>query len=298
MAPLTLAGERFGVIAAFGERPPFFADDDLELLGTIADQIAVLIRDRTLLQEASRVRAHEETMRLKDDFLSAAAHDLKTPLTTILGESQRMLRRAARQDESSDVEGLSRVVGQARRMRRLIEDLLDASSAEQAGFVRELIEVDLLPLCEEVVSEYDASGDIVVAGDALVVPVDAERIRQVVVNLVENAIKYSPDGARVRVDLRADEEEAILSVSDSGVGIPHGDIHVIFERFERGSRQDDYRFTGMGVGLYLSRRIVEDHGGKISVTSQQGQGSTFEVRLPRVRKAEEALSVSDEKQKA
>ena len=117
--------------------------------------------------------------------------------------------------------------------------------------------------------------------DALVqVHVDPPRIEQVVTNLVENALKYSPQGGDVQVEVTADAGVARLSVRDRGIGIAAEDLPLIFERFHRGKNVDDRRFAGMGLGLYIARGIVEQHGGRIWAESAPGEGSTFCVELP------------------
>ena len=109
---------------------------------------------------------------------------------------------------------------------------------------------------------------------------DPRRIGQVVENLVENAVKYSPDGSEVRVDVAQRNSEAFIDVTDEGIGIPAGDLAQVFERFHRASNVDDRRFSGMGLGLFLCKGIVEQHGGRIWVESREGTGSTFHVVLP------------------
>jgi two-component system sensor histidine kinase BaeS len=109
---------------------------------------------------------------------------------------------------------------------------------------------------------------------------DAVRIRQLLENLVGNGVKYSPDGGEIVIRVRAEGPEAILEVSDQGIGIPRADLPLLFSRFHRAANVDDRQFQGMGLGLYFCRAIVEAHGGTISVTSEIGTGTTFQVRLP------------------
>lgn len=282
VAPVTLQGERFGVLALVVERTPMFADGDLQILQVLASQVAVILRDRELLNDAAEAAAQQEAVRLKEDFLSAAAHDLKTPLTTLLAQSQLMQRYAVRDpDAPADREGIERMVTEAQRMRRLVSDLLDASRADQTGFVGTTRPVDLLLLARETIQAMGARARrVAIEGDSCVVVVDRDRMAQVLENLLDNALKYSPGGGTVRVAIQADGEATRMSVTDFGVGIPHDDLAQIFDRFQRGSSVDERRFSGLGLGLYLCRRIVEEHGGTISVTSVPDQGSTFEVTLP------------------
>jgi len=278
-APITLDDRRFGLLTAFGGLPPFIHDDDLTLLQVMANQIAVILRDRELLHEVTEARAREETVRLMDDFFAAVAHDLKTPLTTILGQGQR-LQRQARRGQALDQEAVESIVQQAVHMRRLVEDLLD-DARDRGQYSGERVPSDLFEIAEDVVRQAPAGKhDITVSGDPAVVPVDAERIRQVLTNLVENAVKYSPDGGSISVRVVGRTDCAEITVADQGIGVPPEDIQTIFERFSRGSREPDRRFSGLGLGLYTCRRIVEEHGGRIEVESRLGAGSTFTVHLP------------------
>ena len=278
-APITLDDRRFGLLTAFGGLPPFIHDDDLTLLQVMANQIAVILRDRELLHEVTAARAREETVRLMDDFFAAVAHDLKTPLTTILGQGQR-LQRQARRGQALDQEAVESIVQQAVHMRRLVEDLLD-DARDRGQYSGERVPSDLFEIAEDVVRQAPAGKhDITVSGDPAVVPVDAERIRQVLTNLVENAVKYSPDGGSISVRVLSRTDCAEITVEDQGIGVPPEDIQTIFERFSRGSREPDRRFSGLGLGLYTCRRIVEEHGGRIEVESRLGAGSTFTVHLP------------------
>ncbi|MCK9487298.1 MAG: GAF domain-containing sensor histidine kinase [Dehalococcoidia bacterium] len=282
-APVTLAEERFGVLTLVAERTPMFAEGDLQILQVLADQVGVILRHRQLLEDAAEAQAQQEALRLKEDFLSAAAHDLKTPLTTLLAQSQLMQRFAARDPEApADREGIERLVTEAHRMRRLVSDLLDASRDDQTGFVGATRPVDLVLLAQETVQTMGRRAErVVLEGDPCVLQVDRDRVAQVLENLLDNALKYSPDGGTVRVVIQSDGAGAQFSVTDSGVGIPHDDLAQIFNRFQRGASVDERRFSGLGLGLYLCKRIVEEHGGTISVTSAPGQGSTFTVSLPR-----------------
>ncbi|MGE3961199.1 MAG: ATP-binding protein [Dehalococcoidia bacterium] len=282
--PMTLDGERFGVLTAYGGLPPFIHDDDLGLLEVMANQVAVLLRDRQLFTEVSEARAREETLRLMDDFFAAVAHDLKTPLTTILGQGQR-LQRQLRRDQAIDPHAIEGIVQQAVHMRRLVEDLLD-DARDRGRYSGERVPTDLHVLAQEVATHAPTGQHIVrVGGASGVAPVDAERIRQVLTNLLENAVKYSPDGGEITITVTDQGDCVDVAVSDQGIGIPPADLDTIFERFSRGSREPDRRFSGLGLGLYTCRRIVEEHGGRIDVESRLGAGSTFTVHIPTKRAA-------------
>ncbi|HMQ33287.1 MAG TPA: ATP-binding protein [Chloroflexaceae bacterium] len=282
-APIIMGGQRLGVLSVYGPRVSLFAEDDLELLQLLAEQTAVVLESRRLGERTSRVRAREEAARLKEDFLSTAAHDLKTPLTTIVVQAQLAARRAARNpDAPADQAGLQRMVTESERLRAMVLELLDAARAEQAQLVGMREPVDMAALVRSATARL-ADGQHRVAVEApeqLVGSYDARRIAQLVDNLVENAVKYSPRGGEIAVRLWEDEAGVQLTVSDRGIGIPAEDLPYLFERFHRGANVDDRRFPGWGLGLSICRRIVEQHGGTIAVRSREGEGSTFAVTLP------------------
>lgn len=283
-APITAGTRRLGVLTAFSERAPVFTQDDLELVQLLADQAAVVLESRALIDEAARVRAHEEATRLKEDFLSAAAHDLRTPLTTIIGQAQALERRARRDPAlGAEVGGIQRLVRESVRLRELVAELLDASRLERGQLVGPFAPTDVGRLVADVARRQVAEQRPleVRAEPGLVTYCDAHRIDQVVTNLLENAMKFSPPESELEVRAWRDGDQGIrVSVSDHGIGIPATDLPHIFDRFRRGSNVDDRRFAGMGLGLYISRGIVEQHGGRIWVESQVGEGTTFHVALP------------------
>jgi signal transduction histidine kinase len=282
-APITAGQQRLGVLCVFAPRAPIFAEEDLRLVQLLADQAAVILESRALIDEAARVRAREEAARLKDDFLSAAAHDLKTPLTSVIANAQLLERRTLRYPEQpSDLGMIRRIIGEATRLRGIVLELLDASRTEQGRLIGHREEVDLAALAREVGERHHSDHHPVVidAPATLVGAYDRARMAQLLENLVENAIKYSPDGGEVTVSLRA-AEQVELAVTDRGIGIPQGDLPHLFERFHRGANVDDRRFPGMGLGLYICRGIAVEHGGEIAVSSVPGQGTTFRVTLPR-----------------
>ncbi|MGE0228350.1 MAG: ATP-binding protein [Dehalococcoidia bacterium] len=281
-APITFGERRLGVLAAYGPRPSLFAEDDLALVRVLAGQIAGFLVFRDLLRQATEMQAQERANALREEFLAAAAHDLKTPLTVVVGEVQ-LLQRAAGHDPALEPwrERLEHVNEESLRMRRLINELLDASRGEHEGFVREREPVDLGRLARETAARPSATRHrVAVDASSVLVTGDAERLRQVVSNLLENAGKYSPAESPILLRVEASGAEAMLSVTDQGIGIPDGEREAVFERFRRGSNLNGERSGGMGIGLYLCRRIVEEHGGDVSLQSRLGVGTTVTVTLP------------------
>ena len=282
--PVTAGDRRIGVLAVFAERAPIFVEDDLWLLELVADQAAVLLEARMLAADESRLRGREEAARLKEEFLSAAAHDLRTPLTVVLGQAELLERRLARDpDARIDQAGVSRIAGEARRLRDLISELLDAQRLEQKGAIGERTRTDLRLLIDAVRGrhlEHGLSLEVAEPSGPIVCAVDRKRIEQVVDNLVENALKYSAEGALPEIELTTDGTDARISVVDHGIGIPEAERIRIFERFYRATNAQSITDTGMGLGLYICRRIVEEHDGRIWVEPTPGGGSTFVVKLP------------------
>ncbi|HKP54705.1 MAG TPA: ATP-binding protein [Chloroflexia bacterium] len=284
-APITAGENRLGVLTVYAPNAPIFADEDLALVQLLADQAAVILESRALIDEAARVRAQEEATRMKDDFLSAAAHDLKTPLTTLVVQSELLERRAARTPGApADLEGLRKMTKEVHRLKDFVLELLDASRAEQGKLLREPDEVDLAAYAQEVCARHNSSRHpcIVEADGPVTGMYDSNRIAQLIENLVENAVKYSPDGGAIRIRLwresggRNNGLEGGLSegewnhftVTDEGIGIPKEDLPHVFERFHRGTNVNDRSLAGMGLGLFICRGIVEQHGGRIWVDQQ------------------------------
>jgi signal transduction histidine kinase len=284
-APITAGARRLGVLVAYAPRAPVFADDDLALIRLLADQAAVILESRALIDEAARMHAREEATRLKEDFLSAAAHDLKTPLTTLVARAQLMERRAQREPSApADLKSISLMIAEGQRLKRLVLDLLDAARVEQGRLVGPREPVDLAELARHACARLSAPRHpcIVESDGSYVGLYDRQRMEQLFDNLIENAIKYSPDGGPIRVSVRRDQAGLHLAVADQGIGIPADAIPDLFTRFHRGTNVDDRRFPGLGLGLFICKGIVEQHDGHISVQSQPGVGTTFHVTLPYV----------------
>jgi PAS domain S-box-containing protein len=240
-----------------------------------------------VLRDVSQRRRFEQ---LQEEFLSALAHDLKNPLTTVRGQTQLLRRRLAR-GEAPDGRlhaGLESIDAAARRMTRLIDELADIlrlRAGQEIELHRE--QTDLVALARRTTEEHGSATErhtitCIAAVATLIGFWDGPRLERVLGNLLGNAVKYSPRGGEITVRVareeRGDDDIAILSVEDRGVGIPAADRDLIFERFGRAGNVAT--FAGSGIGLAGARRIVELHGGTISVTSTEGAGSTFTVQLP------------------
>ena len=242
--------------------------------------------DRALAEEIARRQMAEESVRARDEFLQIAAHELKTPVTSLqlhLDTLAHALKKSGKQDERLQAR-VATATRQTARLSRLIENLLDVSRITGGGLVLELEEFDLVHMAEEVVDRFQVEATkahcaIEVRKPApLVGRWDRVRLEQVVSNLLSNAIKYGA-GKPIHVEIGEGGHGVLLSVSDGGIGINEEALERIFGRFERAVSL--HHFGGLGLGLFIARQIAEAHGGSIAVRSQPGEGATFTLTLPR-----------------
>jgi PAS domain S-box-containing protein len=228
-----------------------------------------------------------ESDALKDTFISVVSHELKTPVAIIRGYAETLQNPRARTNPALVEEMLSDIIQESNRLARLVDDLLDASRLQAGGLpFRDVEDVDLRMIAQRVVERYAPHTDkhdlvLSFSGSFPTIQGDAQRLEQVLDNLVSNAIKYSPRGGSVRITGRYDPAEVVVSVSDEGVGVPLDEQERIFDRFYRVEGPETRAVSGTGLGLYITRAIVEAHGGRCWVSSVPGQGATFSVALPR-----------------
>jgi signal transduction histidine kinase len=231
----------------------------------------------------------QEANRLKDQFLSVASHELKTPITSISGQAQIVLRRLSKKkelpEELVDVRtALEKINEQTRRLNTLVDDLLSLSSIRSGKLNLRLSACNLGDICRSVVEEQrtisERTIDIVLPASPVFVEVDSDRISQVMTNLVSNALKYSSPASPVRVAVCARDTTALIKVHDSGQGIAQEELEHIFDTFYRAPDAQTSKQSGWGLGLAICKDIVERHNGRIWCESQVGAGSTFFVELP------------------
>ena len=221
-----------------------------------------------------------------EEFLAASSHDLRTPLTVVLGQAELIERRLTR-DPSAPVDpaGIARMAREARRLRDLVSELLDAQRLEQGLAVMDLAPADLGTIAAAVLARHHEdvgpAATFTRPDDPSTVAVDLPRMEQVIENLLENARKYGAAEQPPELHVWAEGDEVRLAVVDHGPGIPESERERIFERFYRAANAQTTDDTGMGLGLYICRRIVEDHGGRIWADPTPGGGTTFTVVLPR-----------------
>ena len=238
--------------------------------------ILLVFHDITELKKLEQIRK---------DFVANVSHELKTPITSIKGFSETLLD-GAMNDKATLEAFLEIILKESDRLQLLIQELLDLSKIEQQGFRLTIGKVDLVKEANEVIEILKgkaAQKDILLklgqSGDNAVIEGDADRLKQVLINLVSNAITYTPNGGRVEISLSVQEDSVSVVVKDSGIGIEKSEITRIFERFYRVDRARSRNSGGTGLGLAIVKHIVEAHKGHIEVDSQIGKGTTFTIKL-------------------
>ncbi len=220
--------------------------------------------------------------KMKDTFLQAVSHDLRSPLTAILGSAITLEQTGYAMTEEDRAEFLQRIAVNARRLDRLLSDLLDIDRLQRGIVAPDRKPTDLGALVHRTVDEAGLGErrriEIVVEEDPLVADVDPAKVERIVENLVSNAAKHTPEGGRVWVDIRPDDGGVLLTVEDEGTGVPDDMKQAIFQPFRRGSAAANV--PGVGLGLSLVARFAELHGGRAWVDDREGGGASFRVHLP------------------
>jgi K+-sensing histidine kinase KdpD len=287
--PLLIDSEVMGVVHVGSRAFRRFTEDDVQLLQLVAGRVALAIEHTRLLEAERTARAEAseagDAIRLRDEFLSIAAHELKTPITSLLGSAQLLVRRMDQADLGLDARTSDRIrtiETQARRLGHLVSQLLDVSRVQAGRLMLDRRPTDVAELTRSVVAhlrEEDESPQIVVRGpEHAPVTIDALRIEQVLTNLLTNALKYGPRERPILVDIDREDSVLKISVRDFGPGIPRRRRHGLFDRFYQ-ARAGDHR-SGMGLGLYISRQIIEQHGGHIQAEFPRDGGTRLVVVLP------------------
>ena len=254
---------------------------DFFTIDLFAQYFAVAARNVELYSELAGRRASVvELNQIKNDLIAMLAHDFKGPLTTIVGFADVLAEDAP--PDSDTLEYLNLISSSAMRLAGLATDTLALSRLEQNELVLEIGDVDLSALVRDVARSFahQRSVELTMESEAFIVAGDAARLRQVFENLIGNAIKYSPGGEPIVITMRASGEGVETAIRDRGIGIPDADRSRLFGRFARASNARRLGISGTGFGLFLSRTIVDLHGGQIEVESAEGTGSVFRVILP------------------
>jgi K+-sensing histidine kinase KdpD len=303
--PLVVADRVLGVMQAAARAPRRFTEDDLQLMQRLAERVALALDHATLYRAERAARA--EAKRRMDEFLMIASHELRTPLTVALGNVQLAAYRLGELrawEGAQDAElarrlreltgMLERTDLQMGRLTRLSTELLDLSRIEAHHFAFELSPCDLTPLLGSWVHNYQSAVrtrtitlELAEGPEAAIgVLANVDRLEQVVANYISNALKYSPDETPIAVSLGVQGDEAVVRVRDGGPGLSAEEQEHIWERFYRAARVRDARTStvGLGLGLYISKTIVEQHNGRVGVVSAPGAGATFWFALPLARR--------------
>ncbi len=286
--PLQTPRRSVGVLGLLPRRHYQFADaEQKRLLGAFAAQIALAMERIADAEHAQRMEIGAERERLRGALLSSVSHDLRTPLAAITGAASALLDNGEKLPGTARYELLTTIHEEANRLNRLVRNLLDMTRLE-SGAVE--VQREWQPLEEVVGSALRRLDDRLIGREVRValprelplVPIDGTLVEQALVNLLENAVKYTPAGSPIEIRARAEDAEAIVEVADRGEGIPAGEESRIFEKFYRSEQSK--KTGGAGLGLAICQAIVQAHGGRIWAENRHGGGAVFRFSLPIVGK--------------
>jgi signal transduction histidine kinase len=299
--PLRVEHESQGVVVLASTRADAFSDDDLSFITFISVRLGYALRHKTLADELAAAEQERIQQDARESFIAIVAHDLKNALMAISGSGHLALRKAARGDTQYSQKALPVVVAKAAQAIQLVNDMVDVNNVDRGRFRMFIAPVDLVILVrEEVEAALGLSTQHMIelhtTFETLEIAADGQRLRQVLDNLISNAIRYSPAGGKIDVHLLAAPEHAapsdavtergllqavMLTVADQGIGIAPGDLPHIFDRFYRG--RGEHVASGSGLGLYIASEIIAQHGGRIWAESKPDAGTYFHVTLPKSR---------------
>ncbi len=280
-APLIVHGQPIGVLQIDAPRVDAFPPDVQALVLSFVPTITAAVQNaRLYAKERDAAERLREAQQPKRDFVSMVSHELRNPLATVAGFAETLSRHLDRLDPETARDAARRIRAGVTRIERLVDDLLDLSQVERGRLALSLGPTDVGAVVRTVAAEQaDVTPvEVEVQEDLPAVVADEDRLHQVVSNLIVNARRYSPSGSAVRVDARSLEGWVLVSVEDHGKGIPADMLDRVFEPFFR--VDDGERSGGLGLGLHLSRALIQAMGGDVGVESEVGRGSRFTVRLP------------------
>jgi signal transduction histidine kinase len=277
--PDDLGGGEPGGLLAFA-RPQPFEKNEHKLVDALVSLAALAIRNVVLYEQSTRAnRALAESNAFKDDLMAMFAHDFKGPLTVISGYSELLFDVG----DPTVRRNAQTIVDQTRRLAKLSEDALALAATQSAGFSLQRASEDLAAFVRATIEPLDPSGERLAFSapdEPVVASFDRSRLRHVIDNVVGNALKYSTATVAVRVEPGPGRAEARIVVADRGIGIPEAERDRIFSRFGRATNARSRGIAGSGVGLYIAKKIVDVHGGRVDVASVENEGSTFTIVLP------------------
>ncbi len=283
-APLLVGVRPIGMVAILRREPDAFGPDEVELAGLLGRLVATAVQNiRAYAAERETVEELRRLSALRADFVSLVSHELRSPMAAVIGAARTLQERWRELTPEQRGSFLALISDETSRLATLIGDVLDTSRIEAGTFTYSFSDVDLPEIVREAVSAIGLGQDevAVVARTPAAVPrvrADRERLKQVLLNLIENAVKYSPAGGHVDVSTWAENGRVLVAVEDQGPGIPREQQGLIFEKFGRANVGGGK--PGSGLGLFIARSIAEAHGGRLDVRSAPGQGATFTLELP------------------
>jgi len=255
-----------------------YTDADLLMARELATRASVAI------ENASLYRGSQEAISIRDEFISVASHELKTPVTSVKMFTQVLKKHSEQIGDSKAVEHLSKMDKQINKLTELIYDLLNVSKIQAGKMEFSKKEFDFDTSVKEIIDILQPTSDkhklILKGKTGKTIYGDEERIGQVINNLISNAIKYSPRSKKIIIKLSTKNDWVKVDITDFGIGMAKAHLPKIFERFYRVYDNNDKTFPGLGIGLYICSEIIKRHGGKFGVESNLGQGSTFSFSLP------------------
>jgi signal transduction histidine kinase len=285
VSPLLLGARPIGMLTLSRDRPDAFSEDEIELVSLLGRLVATAVQNiRAYEAERRRVEELARLSQLRADFVSLVSHELRSPMAAVIGAA-RTLQDRWRMLSADQRESFLALIGdETSRLAELVGDVLDTSRIEAGTFSYRFEEVDLARLVDEAIEAAELAQQEVavvasVRGGLPVIRGDRARLRQVLGNLIENAVKYSPEGGEVRVSAAAANGAVQIDVRDSGPGIPHDQRARIFEKFGRVDVPGASK-PGTGLGLFIARSIAEAHGGSLEVSGGVEPGATFTLTLP------------------
>jgi signal transduction histidine kinase len=282
--PLLLGAKPIGMIAILREDPDAFGSDEIELATLLGRLVASAVQNiRAFELERDTVEELRRLSALRADFVSLVSHELRSPMAAVIGAARTLQDRWRELSPDQRTSFLALIGDETSRLAILIGDVLDTSRIEAGTFTYSFADVDLAELVRDTVATVSLGQDEVpvvarTLGPVPKVRADRERLKQIVMNLVENAVKYSHAGDEVAVSAWAENGQVLVAVEDHGPGIPREHHGLIFEKFGRANVGGGK--PGTGLGLFIARSIAEAHGGTLEVRSAPGEGATFTLALP------------------
>jgi signal transduction histidine kinase len=284
VTPLYLGARTIGMLSLVRREPNAFTDEEMELAGLLGRLVASTVQNiRAYDAERKTVEELRRLSALRADFVSLVSHELRTPMAAVIGSARTLQQRWRELTPDQRESFLELIAGETNRLATLVSDVLDTSRIDAGTFILRFSDVDLGELVRDSVAAAEVSSDEVALRAEVQEPLpvvrgDPERLRQVLMNLIDNAVKYSPAGDEVQVRAYAENGRLRVDVRDRGPGISREDQRLIFEKFGRVTTGNAR--PGTGLGLFIARSIAEAHGGTLEVASAPERGAVFSLELP------------------